>query len=203
MYKKLLLFIGIPVFVLLLLFLFRYSLMRGAANFLVCEDSPSQTQIVFVLSGAPQERSLKAKELFKNGFCKKIICTGANHPQDFAALGMDMTEGELTKVALTRLNVPDSLIEVLKEGTSTAEESDAILKYCLEKKINQIEIVSSKFHTRRVRSVFKEKFSEKNIEVKIIGAPAVGYDENKWWDSEYGLIALNNEYVKLFYYLFK
>ena len=76
MYKKLLLFIGIPVFVLLLLFLFRYSLMRGAANFLVCEDSPSQTQIVFVLSGAPLERSLKGAELFKNGFGEKFICTG-------------------------------------------------------------------------------------------------------------------------------
>lgn len=203
MYKKLLLFIGIPVFVLLMLFLFRYSLMRCAANFLICEDAPTQTQIVFVLSGAPQERSMKATELFKNGFCKKIICTGANHPQDFAALGMDMTEGELTKLALTRLNVPDSAIEVLKEGTSTLEESDAILKYCLEKKINQIEIVSSKFHTRRVRSVFKDKFAEKNIEVKIIGASAVGYEENKWWESEYGLLALNNEFVKLFYYAFK
>ncbi len=177
--------------------------MHGAGNFLVCEDSPSTTEIVFVLSGAPQERSLKAAELFKNGFCKKFICTGANHPQDFTALGMDMTEGELTKLDLTRLGVPDSLIEVLKKGTSTAEESEAILNYCLTEKINQIEIVSSKFHTRRVRSVFKEKFSEKNIEVKIIGAAAISYQENSWWENEYGLLSLNNEYVKLMYYLVK
>ncbi len=177
--------------------------MRGAANFLICEDSTAPSQMLFVLSGAPTERSAKATEIYKNGFCKKLVCTGANHPQDFAALGIDLTEAQLTKNALIKLTVPDSAITLLEEGTSTMEESDAILKYCTDKKLNSIQIVSSKFHTRRVRSVFKEKFAEKNIEVKIIGAPSTGYEENKWWESEYGLIALNNEYVKLIYYLFK
>lgn len=177
--------------------------MRGAANFLICEDSPSQAQIIFVLSGAPSERAAKATELYKQGFCKKIVCTGENHPQDFVAMGMDMAESELAKNALMKLNIPDSAITLLEEGTSTMEESDAILKYCIDKKLNSIQIVSSMFHTRRVRNVFKEKFAEKNIEVKIIGAPSVGYQENKWWECEYGLIALNNEYVKLMYYLVK
>jgi len=203
MYKKLLLFIGIPFFVLLLLYFFRISLLQCAAGYLICEDLPSKSQIAFVLSGAPSERSAKAAEIFKKGYFNKIVCTGENHPQDFRALGVDMTEAELTKLALIKLGVPDSSIDLLKEGSSTLEESDAILKYCVEKKINQIEIVSSRFHTRRVRSVFKEKFAEENIEVKIIGAPAVGYEESKWWESEYGLLALNNEYVKLFYYCIK
>ena len=48
-----------------------------------------------------------------------------------------------------------------------------------------------------------EKFFEKGIEVKVIGASAISYSENKWWENEYGLLALNNEYVKLMYYCFK
>jgi uncharacterized SAM-binding protein YcdF (DUF218 family) len=186
-----------------MIFLFRYQLMRGAGNFLVRDDAPSNGETIFVLSGAPQERAAKAAELFQKKFCKKIICTGANRPQDFLAMGFDMTEAGITRRALLQLNVPDSCIALLEEGTSTLEESDAVLKYCEEKKLKQIEIVSSKFHTRRVRNVFVEKFSEKNIEVKIIGASAISFDENKWWESEYGLLALNNEYVKLMYYWFK
>ena len=203
MYKKLLLFIGIPLFVLLLLYLFRISLLQSAADYLICEDLPSKSQIAFALSGAPSERSAKAAEIFKKGYFNKIVCTGENHPQDFRALGVDMTEAELTKLALIKLGVPDSSIELLKEGTSTMEESDAILKYCLEKSLTKIEIISSKFHSRRVRNVFKEKFSEKGIEVKILGASAIGYNELEWWNNEYGLIALNNEYVKLLYYCIK
>ena len=177
--------------------------MCAVANYLICEDTPSKSQAIFILSGAPTERSLKASELYKNNLCKNLICTGETHPQDFAALGIDVTEAELTKMSLVHLNIPDSLVALLKEGTSTQEEANAILKYCIVKNLTAIAIISSKFHTRRIRNVFKEKFSEKGIEVKILGASAIGYNELEWWNNEYGLIALNNEYVKLLYYCIK
>ena len=47
------------------------------------------------------------------------------------------------------------------------------------------------------------KFAQKGIQVSIKGAASSSYSENEWWKSENGLIALNNEYIKLIYYFMK
>src|SRR6185295_11421396 len=99
--------------------------------------------------------------------------------------------------------VPDSMVQVVSKGTSTLEESDVVLNFCLENNIHSCIVLSSAFHTRRVRSVFKKKLEEKNIKVIICGAPSTSFHDSSWWENEYGLLAVNNEYVKLVYYALK
>lgn len=155
---------------------------------------------MFVLSGSPVDRGTGAVKIYNNGFIKKIICTGGNKPADFEALGLDYYESQLTKSEIVRSGVPESVVSVINEGTSTKEESDVILNYCRQNNVHSCIILSSDFHTRRVRSVFKKKLEKENIKVIICGAPAQNYNESSWWESEYGMIAVNNEYVKLMYY---
>lgn len=198
--KKWIWITGSILFLFVLLFLFRYSILRGIGNYLIVSEPSEQSEVMFVLSGSPVDRGTGAVKIYNNGFIKKIICTGGNKPADFEALGLDYYESQLTKSEIVRSGVPESVVSVINEGTSTQEESDVILNYCRQNNVHSCIILSSDFHTRRVRSVFKKKLEKENIKVIICGAPAQNYNESSWWESEYGMIAVNNEYVKLMYY---
>src|SRR5690606_37518846 len=130
-------------------------------------------------------------------------CTGENIPHDFKALGLDMPESEITLKNILDQNIPKEQTILLNLGTSTKEESEFILKFCHSRKIKTITVLSSKFHTRRIQKTFKKKFENEGITVLLRGAPSNSYDESAWWKSENGLIAVNNEYIKLLYYAVK
>lgn len=190
--------------VLIMLFLLRIPILKEAGNFLISETKELQeAEILIVLSGGAYDRGLHAAELFEEGYAPRIVCPGGNTPPDFEALGMEMLESELTKHFMTDLGVPEEKILVIPEATSTMEESDVILEYMEGQNIESCIIVSSKFHTRRVRGVFEDKLRDAGISVQFSGAPSQTYEESAWWTNEYGLLTVNNEYVKLLYYWLK
>jgi uncharacterized SAM-binding protein YcdF (DUF218 family) len=186
-----------------MLFIFKIQIARGLANYLIVENEFKQIEYAFVLSGNALDRATEAATLYHEGKIKKIVCTGENKSPDLQAVGIDTLESEISKLHAESMGVSSSHIILLPIGTSTFEEANAILDYCKEKKINEIVIVSSLFHTKRIENVFKPLFLEKGIEVYIKGAKSSQYDEMLWWESENGLIALNNEFVKLCYYSLK
>jgi uncharacterized SAM-binding protein YcdF (DUF218 family) len=186
-----------------LLFLLRYPILRGAANFLIVEDDLEPAEVIIVLSGGAYDRGMYAAQLFEEGYAPKILCAGGNTPPDFEALQMDVLESELTVYFMGELGVPESAMTVIPESTSTLEESEVLLEYLKENGIKSCIVVSSKFHTRRVNFVFRNKYEEAGIELMISGAPSQTYKEREWWKDEYGLLAVNNEYVKLLYYWLK
>lgn len=178
--------------------------MKAMAQFLIKENEATHiVEYGVVLSGGAFDRGNAAALLYKNGDIQQFVCTGKNQSPDLKAFGTDTLESDLTKLQMTKQGVPDSLIYLIKEGTSTLEESEAILTFCKNNSIKEIAIISSKFHTRRVHQVFTQKFKKDKIEVFIYGAPSSVYKELEWWQNEYGLIALNNEYIKQLYYLLK
>lgn len=194
---------GVLLVLLLCLFLFRYPIMRGAGNFLIATDAPQKVPAIFVLSGGSYDRGLEAIRLYKAGFADTIVCTGESVPQDVYALGLPYSEGYISKIMMLQDSVPANRVILVEKGTSTLEESDIILQYCQQHGLKKVGIVSHMFHTRRIRRVFMDKFEKAGIEVLIFGAPATAYSEATWWDNEYGLISLNNEYIKIVYYWLK
>lgn len=196
-------FFSILILLTLCIFLFKDSILKNVAAFLIKEDDFTYIENAFVLSGGAFDRGNKAAQLWSDKKIKKIICTGANQSPDLKVLQKDTFESDLTKIQIVKNGVPENNVSLLKKGTSTLEESEAILNYCIENGINKTVIISSKFHTRRVNQVFRKKFNAENITIYIVGASSSQYNEMKWWKSEYGLIALNNEYLKQLYYLLK
>lgn len=188
---------------LIFIYLFRFSLLEGCARFLIVEDELQYASNTFVLSGSPYDRGNLAAAIYHQKITDTLICTGENIPHDFKAMGWQLTEAEITRNHVQLQQVPKHKIILLQKGTSTFEEAAAILEFCEKRGIKKIIVVSSDFHTRRVRQVFKAKFNQSNIEVIIRAAPSSGFSISHWWQSEQGLIALQNEYVKLAYYFFK
>lgn len=194
---------GVIVVLLLVMVLFRIEILKSLGSFLVCENELKPVTYTFVLSGGPWDRGNEAVRIFKKGFADTLVCTGENIPADFKALGLGMLESEITQKNMLNQQVPSSNILLVKKGTSTQEESDAILQFCKSRKVKEAIVLSSKFHTRRIKQVFKKRFEAEGIKIIVHGAPSSQYNEMAWWQNEYGLIALNNEYIKQVYYLLK
>lgn len=177
--------------------------MRLVGNFLIDEDKLARCEAVFMLSGNPESRAKEVVKVYKSGYTKRVICTGENIPDLFAAFNMKIDEADLSKKKLLDEGMPEQCIETLHIGTSTREESDAILAYCKTNNLKRIMVISDRFHTNRIDYAFRDQFEDAGIELILHGAPALSYSEEAWWANESGLLMVNNEYVKLFYYYVK
>ncbi|MEM6800732.1 MAG: YdcF family protein [Bacteroidota bacterium] len=184
------------------LYLARVPILKAVGNFLIREDTSQKVEAAFILSGSVIERSKEALKVYRLD-SPLLICMGESISPDLEAFGYIRSDAELMQDALLRLGVDSLDIKVLKQGTSTWEESEEILGYAFAKGYKRIMIISSKFHTRRIASVFKKKFREKEIEVVVRGADPIKYDTDSWWQEEAGMIFVTNEYLKLLYYAWK
>ena len=203
MAKKFLVFLLVAFILIAIGFIFKTPILHSFSNFLMKQDAPEKADLMVVLSGSAFDRGNEGARLYNEGYAKRIICPGGNLEEILLALGDTLYESDVCKKDITRNGVPDSLVTVLHYGTSTREEADTILGYCKEHHIKKIIVVTTLFHTRRAGNVYRKRFEKEGITVIMRGAHSSSYDENLWWQSEYGLIALNNEYMKTLYYLFK
>ncbi len=186
-----------------LIILFRFSILRGVGYFLIREDSPVKVDAAFILSGDSPERSQKASELHKLGYFDQVYALGSQVNEVLEAVGIYMTDAELTQQILLDYGVDSSAIRLLPRGTSTYEESEEILGYAQTQGFDRIMVISSKFHTRRIKNIFNRKFQKAGIETFVIGSDPDDYDVDRWWDNEKSFIFVNNEYLKTVYYWLK
>jgi uncharacterized SAM-binding protein YcdF (DUF218 family) len=178
-------------------------ILRGIGRWLNATDPTEQTAMCFVLGGNSFERGLAAVELWRLFPEQEFITTGGNYPYQIMCLDTMMLECELTRHWMIHNGVPASSIDTLSSAHSTQDESNEILSWCKGHGVNNITVISSAFHMRRVRMVFEDKFDDAGIRINFHGSTAVDYNDHNWWKNEEGLIMANNELVKLFYYLFK
>jgi len=182
---------------------FKTQILQSFSNFLIRQDKAEKADLMVVLSGSAFDRGNEGARLYKEGYAKHIVCPGGNLEDLFLVLGDTLYESDLSKRNIIRNGIPDSLVTAIHYGTSTREEADTILAYCKEHHFKKIIVVTTLFHTRRAGSVYKKRFAAEGITVLMRGAHDSDYDEDHWWQGEYGLIALNNEYMKTLYYLIK
>lgn len=195
-------FLGIAI-VLALLWAFRYTLLRATGDMLIDQDKELHADAIYVLGGSPIERGREAARLLGANKADLAFCTGENYYPLLAAEGIDLTEAELSQNAMLRTGADSSKVSLLQTGTSTWEEAGVILAHATANSYDTITVVSTEFHLRRVKRVLRKQGKGKGITVLVRGAYSDRYDSNRWWQSEEGLLMVNNEYVKLMYYLWK
>lgn len=201
--RKFLTVLAVIVILIAIGVIFKTPILQSFSDFLMKQDPAEKADLMVVLSGGAFDRGNEGARLYKEGYAQHIICPGGNMEEILLALGDTLYESDVCKKNIVRNGIPDSLVTVLHYGTSTREEADTILGYCKEHHIKKIIVVTTLFHTRRAGSVYKKRFAAEGITVLMRGAHDTNYDEDHWWQSEYGMIALNNEYMKSLYYLIK
>lgn len=199
-FTRFLLALGIAI---ALFFALKIPLLKAMGNYLRSEDTPKKVRYMFVLSGGAYDRGREAARFYKAGLVDTIVLTGQNVALNLKALGIDINEAQLTDSALVRFGVPQERIILIPKGTSTLEEAGIIKDFCLKKGQLTAQILTDKFHTGRAKKLIRPILKKEGIELTMVGSPSSQYNEDEWWESENGLIMVNNEYAKVFYYLLK
>ena len=199
--------LGVTLTFFIGLFIYRNAILGGIGYFLTVAESPAATSsnnTFFVLGGNGFERG-KGAALLANEFpTTQFICTGGGDTlNEMRALGLNLTSSNLTRKCMLENGVDSLRVTELGVATSTYEESEEILAYCINNNLKEISVVSSDFHLRRMSLVFGEKFQEKGIVVHFFGTETKDFKAESWWTFEAGLITTFNEYIKLVYYVFK
>ena len=64
-------------------------------------------------------------------------------------------------------------------------------------------VVSSPYHMRRVKMIFSKIYRDSGIELQYSPVRDSWFNVEKWWTRERELVTINNEYIKLIFYLLK
>ncbi len=199
--------LGVTLTFFICLFIYRNSILGGIGHFLTIAESSAVTpsnQTFFVLGGNGFERGKGAALLASEFPTTQFICTGGGDTlNEMRAMGLNLTSAQLTRKCMIEQGVDSLRVTELGRATSTYEESEEILAYCLNNNLKEISVISSDFHLRRMSMVFGDKFKEKGIVVHFLGTETKDFKAESWWTFEAGLITTFNEYIKLVYYVFK
>jgi uncharacterized SAM-binding protein YcdF (DUF218 family) len=195
--------LGILLNLLLILYIFRFPLLRGMGNFLTVQDDLEKCDAIYVLSGNPIDRGHEGALLLQQEYAPEVICTGADYSGVMLAYGIKVLHCELTRRAMLQQGADSTRIRMIDKGTSTMEEYEAIKKDIQSHGYKKVMILTSLFHTRRTRQVFKGRLEDAGIHTVMRGADDSGFDEAHWWKHEDGLLFLNSEYIKMAYYWVK
>lgn len=188
---------------LVILWCWRVPLLRSVGDHLVRQDPPTKAGAIYVLGGAALERSIAAARARREDWSDRLVFTGSVRPDALRLFGLQRTEGEMGQRAAMLAGVPEASTELLELGTSTMEEAYAVRAHATLRGYDTIMVITTEFHTRRVGNVFRQAFRGSPVHIVVRAAPSARYNPARWWESEDGLLMVNNEYMKLLYYAWK
>ena len=169
----------------------RESLLREAADLWIVSDPLTYADAIVVLGGNPQTRPPVAADLYRRGLANKVL---VSHWSDF----------QLNRAALLKLGVPASAIEAFgRANTNTREEAVALREWAERNAASVFVIPSEPFMTRRVQWIFRREFFAMPVTIEVQPLDSPGYSPQRWWKTEQGSIAFQNEISKYLYYRWK
>ena len=193
------------VLLIALAYAFRSQILTDIADLLVVNDPLQPADIIFVLNGDYNTRPFRASELYEQGLAP-VIVIARSEMLPAEELGLAPNDTDVSIGVMKALGVPPEKIVVLPvEGgtTSTFDEAIALRQYIESHNVHSLILLTSAFHTRRAKWIFDRELSGLPVRLEVAAVPHYGFDESDWWQSEDGLITLNNEYIKLVYYFVK
>lgn len=165
------------------LIVFSVIVFLGIGRWLVIEDPLNKAQAIVVLSGRIPMRAKEAARLYNAGYAPQIWLTRAVEPaasldeMDIAYIGEDFFNSRI----LMHEGVPSNAIRVLKPSiNNTADEIRVIAAELEREKGGVAIIVTTKAHTRRVRSLW-EKLSGGRGRSIVRAAPTDPFVPDHWW----------------------
>ena len=171
--------IGLLCFALVLgtLYVVRRPLLRFAGESWLVEDPLEKSDAIVELSidNFYADRATRAAELYRKGLAPVVVASGVRL-RPYAGVG------ELMEHDLVERGVPkEKIFRFPHDAENTREEAEALVKLATEKKWKRVIIVTSNFHTRRTRYIFRHVFPG-NISVNVAGARDGDFDPEHWFE---------------------
>jgi hypothetical protein len=155
----------------------------GVGRWLVVEDPLEKAQAIVVLSGRIPIRAKEAARLYNAGYAPQIWLTRTNEPaaslqeMHIAYIGEDFFNSRV----LMHEGVPSNAIHVLEPPIdNTADEIRAVANEVSREQSGAVIIVTTKAHTRRVRTLWKELSGGRGRAI-VRAAPTDPFAPDHWW----------------------
>jgi len=176
--------------------LFMDALLRDA-------DQPEHSDAIIALSGAP-ERTLYAADLITQGYAQAVYISKPVR-EDVHRLLQEYgftppREEQINQAILLKRGVAASQIYLLPNSVvnTMGEAPEALAAVPAETKT--IMIVTSAYHTRRTRMIFRKIFMGRSIKLIVVATP---YERNpdRWWKTQESAMQTIMGLFKLIFFL--
>jgi len=174
------------------IYLARHPLMRFAAGELIVEDPLQKSDAIIVLSDDNfyADRATRAAELYRQDLAPSVVASGIRL-RPYAGIS------ELMLHDLIERGVPKEHIVLFPQNADdTREEATALSQLLAERKWKSVIIVTSNYHTRRARFIFRKLFSE-DIRVEVASARDANFDPSNWYEHRRAVKRFVHEVVGL------
>ena len=157
-----------------------------------CEkgETPSSCDAIVAISGGnTSARTTRAIELFKQGYGKKLIFSGANSDPSAISDAAQMAK----QARRSGVSISDILIE--EQAKNTNENAKNVSNIVKDRKYKSIILVTSPYHSTRAALEFKKAFL--NTDVRVFSAPVDNDLEwsDLWWTNMRGWYLALSELV--------
>jgi uncharacterized SAM-binding protein YcdF (DUF218 family) len=172
------------------LYVIRHPIFRFVAETWIVEDALDRADAVIVLSDDNfyADRGTRAAELFREGKAPVIVASGRR-------LRPNAGIAELMEHDLVERGVPrDKILRVNHDADNTLEEAETLARVAKEKKWHSVIVVTSNYHTRRARYIFRRVFPQ-GTEIRVASARDGDFDPAAWWEKRESTKRLMGEFA--------
>lgn len=175
------------------LYLARHPILRFAGESWLVEDPLVKADAILVLSDDNfyADRSTRAAELFRQGLAPVVVASGVRL-RPYAGIS------ELMEHDLAERGVPkEKILRFPQDADNTLEEAKSLAKLAGEKNWHSVIVVTSNYHTRRARYIFRRTFPA-SIAVSVASARDGDFDPEHWFEKRRSVKRLAREVAGMF-----
>lgn len=168
------------------------------------DDKPFKADYILALAG-DGHRFFKAAELYRAGYAPAILISDAKvyPPSRLTQIQWEMgfpkyTPGQYLTLLFQKLGMESARIEHFGNGhISTTEEAESLRNHLNGKSIRLL-LVTSPYHARRAKIIFKDTLPDCEIRVLTNEEDII---EKTWWKDQKSAQLLVQELAKTLHYL--
>lgn len=189
----------------------RFPSFDALCDYLALDDSPSQSDLIFVLAGRP-ERKAYGLQLFQQGIAPRIVLSvGRFEVRKMDAFGFqNLNMREMVKHMAPGdrnffIEVSDSSRKVTPariKRVGTFGELAALAAYIRERQIKSLTLISTSVHLRRVRLCCRKISGLRRLKISYVPVPEElsSFQRDRWWKKLDQWSYIGSEYIKLLAY---
>jgi uncharacterized SAM-binding protein YcdF (DUF218 family) len=160
---------------------------------LISASAPIRADAILVLAGDRfGSRLIKGAELARQSWAPVVYMSSPR-------LRYEWYEDELALPFLERRGYPRTMFHPLRnESRSTSDEARLLLPELRKRKVRDLLLVTSDYHTRRSGRLFRRMAERFGMHVTVIAAPDREFHAAGWWRSRESRKLVFYEWIKLF-----
>jgi uncharacterized SAM-binding protein YcdF (DUF218 family) len=158
-------------------------------KYLSPSDTLTQSDAIVVVSG-DIDRMKHAIDLYKQGYADKVILSGAARE--------GITSNALAMhIEASAAGIPDSSVIMEEKATNTYENALFIKKIITAQGIDNVILVTSPYHQRRVYQTFLSVFKGSNVKFQNSPSHYSDWKPENWWQTDRGIYLTKSESAKI------